>query len=179
MTHPLDFRLYLSGPCQRKVRGALIKSESMMSQDKSGKRNITRFGYAIAVVVNLVLLFIVNCLLAWGWIPFLTDDFEQLLPILNLSLVVGAGANFAFIFYSASWFRSVGQIVQSIISLFVIVDTLKVFPFDFSPYNVDWAMITRGALIVGGVAVSIGLIAESVKLIRALVPGDSRHPIPE
>ncbi len=135
-----------------------------------GKRTTSRIGYAIAVVVNLVLLFVVKNLLAWDWIPFLTDDFEQLLPIVNLSLVVGAGANFAFIFYNAHWFRSVGQIVQNVVSLFVIVVTLKVFPFDFSPYSINWATIARVVLILAAVGVAIGTIAEVVKLIRALLP---------
>ncbi len=145
-------------------------SEDDWSTAEVGKRSISRVGYAIAVVVNLVLLFIVSNLLAWGWVPFLTDDFEQLLPIVNLSFVVAAGANVAFIFYNARWFRSVGQIVQSIVSLFVIVATLKVFPFDFSPYSIDWAMITRVGLVLVGAVIGIATIAEFVKLIRAAVP---------
>ncbi len=155
----------------------------MTGNDKSdtviAKRTTSRIGYVIAVVVNLVLLFVANNLLAWGWIPFLTDGFEQLLPIVSLSLVVGAGANFAFIFYNARWFRSVGQIVQNVVSLFVIVATLKVFPFDFSPYRINWTAIVRVVLILAGFAVAIGLIAEAAKLIRALVPEGYSGPDPE
>jgi hypothetical protein len=135
------------------------------------ERGVSRVGYTIAVVVNLVLLFVVSNLLAWGWIPFLTDDFEQVLPIVRLSLIVGAGANAVFIFYNAPWLRSAGQIVQNVVSLFAIVATLKVFPFDFSPYRINWTAITRVGLILAGVAVGIGLIAEIVKTIRAIVPG--------
>lgn len=144
----------------------------MSDQNDTGtnKRTVSRIGYAIAVVANLVLLFVANNLLAWGWIPFLTDDFEQLLPIVSLSLLVGAGANFAFVFYNALWFRSVGQIVQNVVGLFLIVATLKVFPFDFSPYRVNWVAIIRVVLILSCAAVAIGLIAEVVKLVRALVP---------
>ncbi len=131
-----------------------------------------RVGYAIAVGVNLVLLFVVNNLLAWGWIPFLTDDFERLLPIVSFSLVVGAGVNFAFIFYNAPWFRSVGEIVQNAVSLLVIIATLRVFPFDFSPYSIDWATFARTGLILVGVAIGIGTIVEVVKLIRVTVTGD-------
>lgn len=137
----------------------------------ANKRGLSRFGYAIAVVVNLGLLFVVNNLLTWGWVPFLTDDFEQLLPIINLSLVVGVGANAAFVFYNAQWFRSAGQIVQNVVSLFVIVATLKIFPFDFSPYSINWTTITRLVLILIAVAIAIGTIAEIVKLIRSLLPG--------
>ncbi|MEA2022995.1 MAG: hypothetical protein U9N79_01750 [Actinomycetota bacterium] len=137
----------------------------------TGKRTVGRVGYGVAVAVNIVLLFIVNNLLAWGWVPFLTDDFERLLPIVNLSLVVGAGVNFAFIFYNASWFRSAGQILQNVVSLFVTVATLKIFPFDFSPYGINWAVVARVLLILIFVALVIGTIVESVKMIRSLVPG--------
>lgn len=158
----------------------------MTSNDKSdaviGRRTTSRIGYAIAVVANLVMLFIVNNLLAWGWVPFLTDDFEQLLPIVSLSLVVGAGANFAFIFYNAEWFRSVGQIVQNVFSLFVIIATLKIFPFDFSPYPVNWTAIARVVLALALVAVSLATIAELVKMVRALLPdvssGSGAEPSP-
>jgi hypothetical protein len=142
------------------------------SQAVIDKRGISRVGYAIAVAVNLGLLFIVNNLLAWGWVPFLTDDFERLLPIVNLSLVVGAAVNVAFIFYNAPWFRSVGQIAQNIVSILVVIDTLKIFPFDFSPYSIDWATITRAGLILVGVVIGIATIAEVVKLLRAVAPGD-------
>ncbi|MGB3400591.1 MAG: hypothetical protein WBA34_10555 [Candidatus Deferrimicrobiaceae bacterium] len=158
----------------------------MTTNDKSdaviGRRTVSRIGYAIAVVVNLVMLFIVNNLLAWGWVPFLTDDFEQLLPIVNLSLVVGAGANFAFIFYNAQWFRSVGQIVQNVVSLFVIVATLRIFPFDFSPHPFNWTAIARVVLSLVLVAVSLATIAELVKMIRALLAepsaGSGAEPSP-
>ena len=136
------------------------------------RRTTSRVGYAIAVAVNLALLFVVSNLLAWGWIPFLTDDFEQLLPIVSLSLIVGAIVNAAFILYNDQWFRSVGQIVQNVFGLFVIVTTLKVFPFDFSAYSINWTTITRVALVVLAVLIGIGTIAEFVRFIRSLGGAD-------
>ena len=144
------------------------------NQDGTGsnKRTTSRIGYAIAVAVNLAFLFVVNNLLAWEWIPFLTDDFEQLLPIINLSLIVGAFVNAAFILYHAQWVRSIGQIVQNVLGLFVIVSTLKIFPFDFSSYRINWTTITQVVLIMLAVLVGIGTIAEFVKLIRSLGGAD-------
>jgi hypothetical protein len=179
----LDIRPYLPRPTRCTFYVLEIEGVPMTSNDKSdaviGRRTTSRIGYAIAVVVNLVLLFIVNNLLAWGWVPFLTDDFEQLLPIVNLSLVVSAGANVALIFYNARWFQSAGQIVQNVVSLFVIVATLRIFPFDFSPYRINWATITRVVLILLLVAVSIGMIVEFAKMIRALLPEASSGSDPE
>jgi len=140
------------------------------------KRTMSRIGYAIAVVGNLAFLFVVNNLLAWEWFPFLTDDFEQLLPIVNLSLIVGAIVNAALVLYNAQWFRSIGQIVQNVFGLFVVVTTLKVFPFDFSPYRINWTTITRVMLIMLAVVIGIGTIAEFVKLIRSLGGADQPGP---
>ena len=147
---------------------------TVSNQNDAGveRRTTSRVGYAIAVAVNLALLIVVSNLLAWGWIPFLTDDFEQLLPIVSLSLIVGAIVNAAFILYNDQWFRSVGQIVQNVFGLFVIVTTLKVFPFDFSAYSINWTTITRVVLVVLAVLIGIGTIAEFVRLIRSLGGAD-------
>ena len=39
-----------------------------------------RVGYMAAAVVNTVMLWVANHLLGWGWPPFLTRSFEDLLP---------------------------------------------------------------------------------------------------
>ena len=140
------------------------------------KRTMSRIGYAIAVVGNLAILFVVNNLLAWEWFPFLTDDFEQLLPIVNLSLIVGAIVNAALVLYNAQWFRSIGQIAQNVFGLFVIVSALKIFPFDFSPYRINWTTITRVVLIMLAILIGIGTIAEFVKLIRSLGGANQSEP---
>ncbi len=55
-----------------------------------------RFGYFVAIVVNLVLLWVVQNILTWDVAPFLTDDFEILIPITSVSLMFGAAINLAY-----------------------------------------------------------------------------------
>lgn len=126
-----------------------------------------RVGYAVAVVVNLVLIYVVTHLLEWGWFSFLTDEFEDIVPILIVSLIVGATANLLWIFYDARWFKAGGQIVDNVTSLLVVIATLKVFPFDFSAYRINWDTITRVALVFIAFALVMATIAEFVKMIRA------------
>ena len=52
-------------------------------------RAAKRTGYVISVFVNGALLFVVNNLLSWGFPSFLTQDFEKVLPVVNISLVAG------------------------------------------------------------------------------------------
>ena len=44
---------------------------------------VRRLGYALAIAFSVGILFVVNNLPEGEQIPFLTNDFEQLLPIIN------------------------------------------------------------------------------------------------
>ena len=124
-----------------------------------------RVGYGIAAAINLVLLWAANHLLEWGWPPFLTEDFEPVLPIISFSLIVAFVFNVAWLAYDAGWFRAIGNIVQSAISLAVTVRLLQEFPFDFSPYDFDWETVTRTVMVIVCVALGIAILADAIKLL--------------
>ena len=96
------------------------------------KRAGRRFGYTVAIAVNVGLIYVVQNLLEWDWIPFLTGDFEQLVGIVTVSLVASAVANLLWIAYDGAWFRSAGQLMLNAIGLAVAIRTYRVFPFDLS-----------------------------------------------
>lgn len=138
---------------------------------KRTSRSMRRFGYLAAVAVNLVLLFVVNNLLVWGVLPWLTDDFEQVLPILNVSLLATIVVSLVYVWFDPGWFKSLTQIGLSVISLVVTVRLFRVFPFDFSPYDFGWATITRVVLIFVMLGITIGIIAESARFVSGVVRG--------
>jgi hypothetical protein len=127
-----------------------------------------RIGYAIAVGVNAVMLYVVNNLLAWEVPAFLTEEFERVLPVLNISIVASIVVNLMYVAYDAPWFKSLGQVVLSAIALVATIRTLEVFPFDFARYDFNWEVVARGCLILATVAIVIGLITETVKLVTRL-----------
>lgn len=136
-----------------------------------------KVGYAVTIVLNGVLLFIVNNLLAWGWFPWLTDDFEQVLPILNTSIIVSMIVNTVFLAYDPRWFKTVADILTTSLSIAVGVRMWQVFPFDFSGYEWDWARTARWIIAIGIIGATIGLIVNVVLLVRiamGLVPADDR-----
>ena len=143
---------------------------------KRASRSTRRFGYLVAVAVNLVLLYVVNNLLAWDVLPWLTDDFEQVLPILNLSLLATMVINVVYVWFDPRWFKSLTQIGLSVISLIAAVRLFRVFPFDFSPYEFGWATLTRFVLIIVMIGITIGVIAESVKFITGVVRAAGAGP---
>ena len=44
------------------------------------KQSAKRFGYVVAIGVNLVMLFVVQNILEWGWLPFLTRSSPRWCP---------------------------------------------------------------------------------------------------
>lgn len=132
-----------------------------------------RFGYSVAVVVNLVMLFVVQSILEWGWLPFLTEEFRGLVPWISLSLVAAIVANFIYQFNDEPIVRSIGQIFVNLISLYATYQIFLVFPFDFSAFTIDWEIPVRVALILAMVGTGIGVLVEALKL--ALIEPERRE----
>ena len=132
------------------------------------RRRSKRPGYVIAILVNIALLVVANSILEWNVLPFLTQDFTRVLALLNVSLSATIAANLAFLFFDPDWFTGLCGMVLAAIGIAVGVLFLAVFPFDFSAYSFDWALVAKVLIILGIVGTSIGFIAETVKLLRAL-----------
>lgn len=127
------------------------------------KRTGRRFGYGVAVVVNLAMLVVVQNILDWGWLPFLTEHFAEVIPWISLSLVMSIAVNLIFQFNDTRTVKSTGQIASNLISIFVTYQIFRVFPFDFSNYDFNWALIVRIVLILAMVGAGIGVLADAVK----------------
>ena len=125
-----------------------------------------RSGYIAAIIVNAALIYLLNNLLEWNVLPFLTSEFETVRGVLRISLIVAIVFNTVFLAFDPPWFRSTGRIVMGGLSLVVSVVMYRTFPFDFTPYDFDWSIIARVIIVIaiGGSAVAI--LAEVVKLIR-------------
>ncbi|MEN8238992.1 MAG: hypothetical protein ABFR53_07305, partial [Actinomycetota bacterium] len=115
-------------------------------------------------------LVMVNNVLAWDWFEWITDDFELVLPYMNVSLSAAILMNAVFMVYDATWFKSLDDALLAALSLIVIVRTYQVFPFDFSSYALDLTAIVRVVLIFTMACVTIGLFANVIKLIGGVVP---------
>lgn len=127
-----------------------------------------RVGYAIAVAVNAVMLVFANNILEWGWFPWLTEEWNELVPIVSFSLVASIVINVVYLWFDPAWFKSLTQAVLAAISLVVTVRVSSVFPFDFSAYEFGWETLARAILIFVMIGITIGLIAETVKFFIAV-----------
>lgn len=155
---------------------------------KPRSRRARRFGYLVAVTVNIAALWVVNQFLDWGWPPFLTGDFRDLLPILDVSFVAGVVVNLVWMASDPPWLRHAGQIGLDAVGLAVLVRTWQVFPFDLSDYSPVWETVARVAIVACIVLTVIATIVETVRLVRAAgrtsrdrrgtpsAPASSPHP---
>lgn len=128
-----------------------------------------RAGYAFAMVVNGGLLYVVHHLLGWGWPDFLTEDFEQLLPLLTFSFIASIVVNAVFFVSSDVVTKSIGDFLTSSIAFVVGIRTLQIFPFDFSEYATDWSTLVRVVIVVSLIGIVIAIVATFVRLAWGLL----------
>ena len=127
-----------------------------------------RFGYALSIGINLVVLWIVFNILEWGWPPFVTEDWTRAQGLVAASIIVAIIANVAYIAYDPKWFRGFGDAFQSVFTMVSSARVLAVFPFDYTPYSGPWEVLTRIILIVAIVGSAIAIIINLAKGSRKL-----------
>lgn len=127
-----------------------------------------RAGYAVALVVNSVLLGMVNVTPGWEALPFLTEQTPLVLGLVNASLTTAIVANAAYLLTDPTWFRALGDVAQSIVGLAAMVRIWQVFPFALDDSTLDWPIIVRWVLGVGVAGSVIALVVGIVALVRAV-----------
>ena len=155
-------------------------STNQKAERRRPSRGTRRLGYGISVGVQIALLIVVNNLVEWDILPFITEEFNDLVPYINVSLVASIVVNAVYFAFDPRWFKSLGQAILNTISLVVIVQTYRIFPFDFSGSSFNWTAVTRVCLVVLMVLIGIGIIGEFVKMFQAGARSGSthRHPPP-
>ena len=154
----------------------------MAHQDEAiiSKRTGRRIGYAIAVALNVAFLVIANNILDWGWLPWLTEDFSDVLPIMNASLIASIVANVAYLAYDARWFKGLTELGLLVIALIVTIRFWQVFPFDFSAYDFGWGTLVRWLLGLALFGVCVAILVQVIQLARLAVNAgrEPRQPSP-
>ena len=125
-----------------------------------------RFGYALAIAINVAFIFLINEWPGWSSVPFLTNDAEVVIPILNAALVISMVVNAVYLIADPRWLRALGDAVTAAVSFILTIVTLRVFPFDFSDYSFDWTMLVQIMLGVGLIGCLVGVIANLVTFTR-------------
>ena len=118
--------------------------------------------YIGAIVVNLIFWYIVNNLLNWH-IYFVTNAFNSVLWIINLSILVSIIGNGLLLVYCPVRFRHLVKIIINIISFIAMYIVWKVFPFNFYNSFYNWGFDIL--LILGLIGIVIATIVEFYLLV--------------
>ena len=127
----------------------------------------SQIGYGITIGLNLVLIYVVLNIEGWNLLPFLTEQFGEVVPWIALSLLVGALAYLVYILYENQMLRLAGEIVTNSITIVVTWKVFTVFPFDFSAYEFPWAVLVRFMMIVVVIGAAVGAAVNIVKIINS------------
>lgn len=142
-----------------------------------GSRPYRRASYIATVVVNLVLAWVANNLVAWGWFDWLTEDFDQALPAINASFAATIVANVVYMFYDRKLFKKLVDLIPTFLSLRAALVLWRVYPFDFSAYSFNWDAVTRVLLALVVLGTGIGLVVSAITAFREIVRiNDARSP---
>ena len=142
----------------------VIKEKAAPHKYKIGKAGRV-FGYLIAITINIAIAYIAIKILGWN-IPFLTDNFDFVLPYFLIAIAISIAINFLYLFYDKKWFKSLGDIVTGAFSLVVLWAFYHFFPFDFSSFReLNVELIVRILIVLVMVGVGISIIVNLVKLV--------------
>jgi hypothetical protein len=130
-----------------------------------------RSGYLIAAAITAVMWYVINVWPGWRELSFLTADTAGVLWLVNLSFAVSIAVNLVYVVHDPPWFKALGDLVTTGIGLFVLVRLWRVFPFDFSGYSVDWAVPVRILLALALFGSIVGILVQTVTLVRVAVGG--------
>jgi hypothetical protein len=129
-------------------------------EKNSGKEQ--RSEYIAAIIFNLIFLYIVNNLLNWN-VYFITDAFNGVLWIINLSIIVSIIGNGLLLFYSPVRFLHFVKIIINIVSFIAVFIIFQVFPFNF--YNSFYNWLFSLLLILAMIGIIIATIVEFYLLV--------------
>lgn len=132
---------------------------------RSPRAPARRLGYGIAIVVNAALMVVTLNLEDWGILPFLTDEFSEVVPWILTSLAVSIGANLFYLFDDAPATRRLGDLVTGLVGALVAYRILVVFPFDFEGEGFDASGLIRVLLIVAIVGGSLAALVALGRLV--------------
>lgn len=136
-------------------------------------RSTRRAGYVIGALVNAVILWLVNVSPGWQALPFLTAEFESVVPLVNASISVGLVANLVYVVADPPWLRAAGDAIVPAVGLIPLIALWRTFPFVFEGQTFDWELVVRILLGAGIVGSLIGIVVAVVSLLSR--PG-SRSP---
>jgi len=136
------------------------------SMRRRPSRAARRFGYDVAVAINLVMLYLIHTWPGWDAVPFLTDETTDVLPYVDASIVATILVNVVYLVRDGQAVKACGELVANLVSLVSLIRFWQVQPFDFAGVWGGWRPLTYLLLAVATVGTVISALVQGVTLLR-------------
>lgn len=128
----------------------------------------------VAVVVNLILMYVLNNLLRWDWRgfwgprsvlawPIITPRWADVLWAFNLSITISVVSYILLLLYDPLWLRRLAEIIRNLFGVLVLYTLYAVFPFDFGYDMID--KIVQWALLLTILGIVLGTVIQFFKMV--------------
>lgn len=136
-----------------------ICKEVEKTVQKNTKCIARKIGYVVIIVINIILLVLAHNIQDFEW-AFITDNFQDVLWAVDLSLGVTILTSMILIVYDQKTFKHSIEIIQNMFSAISMIVMFSVFPFDFTEIvDATWInTVSRYGLLVGVVFTGIGIM---------------------
>ena len=134
----------------------------MLKKSIKDEKEVRTSEFIIAIVVNIIFFYIFNNLLNWH-LNFITNSFQDVLWIINLTLGFTIIVNALYLFYHPKWLRDSLQIIINILGFLVVYFLYTVYPFNFSQIFISYGLKLVLILIM------LAIIAATVYQIMQLI----------
>jgi len=132
-------------------------------------RGARRFGYVVAVVVNLGMLFLIHAWPGWDVVPFLSDRTTEVLPYVDASILATILVNTLYVVRDDRAAKASGDLVTNLVSFISLIRFWQVRPFDFDGVWGGWQPLVYVLLAVATIGTVIAALAQVTALIRLAV----------
>jgi len=140
------------------------------TQRPRAARGARRFGYVVAVAVNLVMLALIHVWPGWDVVPFLTAQTTDVLPYVDASIVATIVINVLYVVRDGRAAKASGDLVLNLVSMVCLIRIWQVWPFDFDGVWGGWQPLTYVLLAVATFGTVIAALAQVTTLIRTATP---------
>lgn len=131
-------------------------------QDKKEFKRAARISEAFfTILANIIIYALVNTF--YDDMSFLSGDFEDVLPIINLGIAINIITHTFRLFIHSNWFKSLVNIINNSFAIYIFLKIRQVFPFDVSD-GVETAFKIFIPLAIFGLCIAI--IVELVKFTK-------------
>ena len=122
-----------------------------------------RVGYLITIAVQFVGMYIMLHLYDWN-VPFLTEDYNDLLWYIRISFYAAIIAYAVFLIYDPKWFRHLLKAITNIAFALSTIMFYVIFPFNFPTEQFN--RIVKIILLVIMILSFISILTELVAAIK-------------